>query len=302
MTSSPAQTLPTKPRSRWPKRILLTALIVALLLVIGAITLAITMRHDLYTSLPQLDGTVQIEGLTAPVTVTRDALGVPTLRAASLNDLLFAQGYITAQDRLFQMDALRRHGAGELAEILGPTLIDHDRQQRYLQLRATADRAVATLPADQLAQLEAYARGVNAFINTHAETLPVEFHLLHYTPAPWSPRDSLLIGLVMSQDLSTEFPQKLNREALSAHLPAALLADLYPVGSWRDHPPTQTPVDLTAPSGEVEQIPLDKSQALATRKTFCTSTPPSTPTTAIAAAPAPTTGRSQALALPVALR
>jgi penicillin amidase len=249
------------------RRLLYAALVFALVLVIALIVTAIAMRHAMRASLPQLDGNIAVAGLSASVTVTRDAQGVPSIHASTLDDLLFTQGYITASDRLFQMDALRRHGAGDLAEILGPSLIAHDREQRYLQLRAAADRAIAVLPQDQLRQLDAYARGVNAFIAAHsgstttANTLPVEFHLLHYTPAPWSPRDSLLIALVMSQDLSTEFPSKLNREVLSAHLPASLIPDLYPVGSWRDRPPTQNPTDLTAPT-EVEQIPLDRTQSL----------------------------------------
>ncbi len=164
------------------------------------------------------------------------------------------------------MDALRRHGAGTLAEILGPTMIQHDREQRILQLRAAADRAVAVLPPDQLHQLQAYANGVNAYIHSHdgssgPNTLPVEFHILHYTPDPWLPRDSLLIGIVMAQDLSTDFPTKLNREALSTALPANLLPDLYPVGSWRDQPPTQQPPNLTAPSAPIQQIPLDPTQS-----------------------------------------
>jgi penicillin amidase len=248
------------------RRLLWVPLIVVLLAVVGLLALTLTMRRDLSTSLPQIDGQLAVPGLTAHVTVTRDAHGVPTLHAAGLYDLLFAQGYVTAQDRLWQMDMLRRHGAGELAEILGPQMVDHDRLQRYLQLRAAADRAVTTLPRDQLDQLEAYARGVNAFIDTHSaaagykDTLPVEFHLLHYAPKPWSPRDSLLVALVMSQDLSTSFPQKLNRETLSAHLPAALLQDLYPVGSWRDRPPSKAALDLTTPTDSVEQIPLDKTQ------------------------------------------
>ncbi len=218
----------------------------------------------MHASLSQLDGNIHVVGLTAPVTVTRDAQGVPSIRASNLDDLLFAQGYITAQDRLWQMDALRRHGAGDLAEILGPSLLEHDRRQRTLQLRAAADRALTILPADQLHQLNAYASGVNAFLTTHATKLPVEFHLLRYTPAPWSARDSLLISLVISEDLATGFPQKMNRESLSQHLPVDLVADLYPTGSWRDHPPSQQPVDLTAPTDSVEQIPLDRTQSLAT--------------------------------------
>ncbi len=177
-----------------------------------------------------------------------------------MEDLLFAQGYVTAQDRLWQMDVLRRHAAGELAEILGPSLVKHDEMQRYLQLRAAADRGAASLPADQRRELDAYARGVNAFIGSHRDTLPLEFHLLHYTPRPWTPRDSLLVSLVMWQDLSTTFTQKLDREAFAQHLPQSLLADLYPVGSWRDHPPGQAPPDLTTPH-EIEEIPLDRTQS-----------------------------------------
>jgi penicillin G amidase len=258
-----------RPRRTWLKRLLIATGILALLLVIVTIAAAIALRHAMHAALPQLDGSTAIAGLTSPVTITRDDHGVPSIHATNLDDLLFAQGFITASDRLFQMDALRRHGAGELAELLGPSLIEHDREQRILQLRTAADRAIAVLPADQLHQLQVYANGVNAFIasataqkrSPSAQDLPVEFHILHYTPAPWTPRDTLLISLVMAQELSTEFPTKLNREALAAHLPAALLPDLYPSGSWRDHPPAQTPTDLTAPDNSVQQVPLDNTQS-----------------------------------------
>jgi penicillin G amidase len=258
---------------RWLGRVAFTFSILLVLFFIALTIIAVTLRRDmranLLTNQGLLDGNVPVSGLSAPVTITRDAQSVPSIHAANLDDLLFAQGYITASDRLFQMDALRRHGAGTLAEILGPSLIQHDREQRILQLRAAADRAVTVLPPDQLHQLQAYARGVNAYINSHitqkhspsAQGLPVEFHILRYSPEPWQPRDSILIGIVMAQDLSTDFPTKLNREAFSASLPTNLVPDLYPVGSWRDHPPTQQPPDLTAPSAPVEQIPLDPTQS-----------------------------------------
>jgi penicillin amidase len=262
-TSSPA-TPTRKPllRNRAARRFVLAVEILALLLVVLGLATTLWLRHALHASLPQLDGELHVSGLTAPVTITRDSHGVPSIAAANLDDLLFAQGFLTAQDRLWQMDVLRRHAAGTLAELLGPSLIDHDRMQRYLQIRAAADRALTTLPADQLHQLDAYARGVNAYIDSHPDTLPVEFHALRYDPAPWSPRDTLLVALVMNQDLTTRFPEKLNREALTAHLPADIIADMYPVGSWRDHPPTQSTNDLTTPTGEIEQVPLDNSQSL----------------------------------------
>lgn len=249
-----------QPRRRVLRNLWRAAVIVAILAAALVVAAAIWARHVMHASLPVVDGTLYADGLRAPVTVARNAQGVPSIQANSEDDLLFAQGYVTAQDRLWQMDTLRRHAAGELAEILGPGLVEHDRLQRYLQIRAAADRAAASLPADQQRELDAYARGVNAFIEGHRGNLPLEFHLLHYTPRPWTPRDSLLVSLVMWQDLSTSFATKLDREALARHLPSSLLADLYPVGSWRDHPPTQPPTDLTTPR-EIEEIPLDNTQS-----------------------------------------
>ena len=226
------------------------------------------------SALPQIDGSLAVSGLSAPVTVVRDARGTPTIHAASVEDLIFAQGYVTAQDRLFQMDSLRRHAAGELSEILGSALLQHDRTERILQLRATADAAVAQLPPEQLRWLEIYARGVNAAVAAMGDHLPFEFRVLKYTPKPWTPRDSLLVSLAMFQDLTNRFPEKLNREALTARLAtgaspdlrAQLLSDLYPVGSWRDHPPSQTLPDLTAPVDEIPEIPLDNSQTMLQQK------------------------------------
>ena len=234
------------------------------LIIVVSVIAFVTARHwvnqAMHDALPQLDGAVTVPGLSAPVTIQRDAHGVPHLRAASLDDLLLAQGFVTAQDRLWQMDTLRRHASGTLAEILGPSLLAHDRLQRTLQLRAAADRAIATLPPDQLHLLEQYAAGVNAVMALQRAHLPLEFRLLRYEPAPWTPRDTLLIGLVMFQDLTTSFPSELNREALTARLPQHLIGDLYPVVTWRDHPPAQPIVDLTAPQKDIPDVPLDESQ------------------------------------------
>ena len=254
------------------RRNLLRVIVVAIPLVVVLAVAAFIAgrswtRHALRDSLPQVDGTLSIAGLSAPVTVQRDAHGVPHIHAATLNDLVIAQGFVTAQDRLWQMDILRRHAAGDLAEILGPSLVPHDRAQRILQVRASADRALATLPPDQLHWLQLYAEGVNASIAAQSAHLPIEFRILRYQPAPWTPRDSLLVGLAMFQDLTNTFPQKLNREALSAKLPPELLADLYPVGSWRDHPPTRPAIDLTNPPTDFEEIPLDRSQSKLTQPT-----------------------------------
>ena len=218
-------------------------------------------RRAMQENLPQLDGSQPVYGLAAPVTVERDTHGVPHIRASSMDDLVFAQGFVTAQDRLWQMDLLRRHAAGELAAILGRSMLEHDRLQRMLQIRASADRAIAELPDDQRHWMEVYARGVNASITAQRAHLPIEFRLLGYQPADWTPRDSILVELAMFQDLSTGFPEKLGREALAAHLSPDLIANLYPEGSWRDHYPGQPAPDVSAPQPEFNDIPLDESQS-----------------------------------------
>src|SRR5262249_30658341 len=132
-------------------------------------------------------GTVQafVDGA---ITVARDGLGTPHIAAGSLEDALFAQGYATAQDRLWQMDSLRRLAAGELAEVVGATALESDREARNLRLRHLAEDAQRTMPASDRAAMAAYARGVNAFIETQRNKLPLEFTLLGYQPRPWSDR------------------------------------------------------------------------------------------------------------------
>ena len=269
--------LPTRlskpePLRRSPRRILrylLAGLVSLLLLCALAVIAARWWLHRVTTeNLPQLSGFLITPGLTAPVTITRDPHGIPTLHARTFDDLLFAQGFVTAQDRLFQMDTLRRHAAGELAEILGSSLIPHDRLQRTLALGPAADRILTQLPPDQLHAFKRYAAGVNAAIAVQRDHLPLEFRLLAYQPRPWTPRDCVLVSLILFEDLTNTFPSKLSREALTARLAptaipdqrAELLADLYPVGSWRDHPPSQPATDLTTPLETFPEIPLDNSQ------------------------------------------
>ncbi|HYK35775.1 penicillin acylase family protein [Alloacidobacterium sp.] len=227
----------------------------------GVLAGAWWLRHAMRDSLPQLDGDLRLPGLSAAVTVRRDQHGVPHMEAATLDDLFEAQGYVTAQDRLWQMDMARRSAAGELAELLGKKLVEHDRVQRVLQMRATAERMTASLSERDRRFFEDYARGVNAYIDSHGEHLPAEFRLLMYRPKPWQPVDSVLIGLSMVQTLDEHWQDKLGREKIEVRLGPTLAADLYPTGSWRDHPPTVTPPDLTAPQQNIPDVPLDESQS-----------------------------------------
>lgn len=154
--------------------------------------------------IPQTSGELSLP-VSAGATVVRDRLGIPHITAKSWEDAIVLQGYATAQDRLWQMDALRRLAAGELAEIVGPAALESDRDSRRLRLRRLAEQHVKTLPAADRAVLAAYARGVNAFIETHRSNLPIEFTLLGYQPRPWSMTDSMLAALQMYRTLTNSW-------------------------------------------------------------------------------------------------
>ncbi|HEU4404963.1 MAG TPA: penicillin acylase family protein [Polyangiaceae bacterium] len=157
--------------------------------------------------------------------VATDGLGVPEIRAASRQDAFRALGYVTARDRLFQMDLLRRKSAGRLAEILGPPLVEGDARQRLYGVPRAAAAIVARLPADQRAALDAYAQGVNGYLEG-ARALPLECELLRYRPEPWRPEDSVLVVLGMFQALGDSEEQERTRTVLAHSLPPAVAAFL----------------------------------------------------------------------------
>jgi penicillin amidase len=228
--------LSSRSRSRFgPARLVLYLLAVILLALAGGIAWFYSVARS---ALPQLDGRLRVAGLSARVTVVRDTHGAPTIDAANFDDLFFAQGYVTAQDRLFQMDGTRRFAGGELAEVFGRKYLEHDRQQRILGLKVAARNTIEGLSAAERSHFEAYARGVNAYVDAHRNRLPLEFRILRYSPRRWTPEDSALIGVQMVEDLSTSPLHALMREKILAKLGAELTADLYVNSSWHDRPPT----------------------------------------------------------------
>jgi len=243
--STLAEISPPKSRRSSISHILLWLFLAVLVIVAGLVAYAYYVAH---AALPQLDGRLQISGLSAPVTVTRDGHGVPTIEAASLDDLFFAQGYVTAQDRLWQMDVMRRYGSGELSEIFGEDTLKVDREQRILGLRVAAKKALEMASPRDRSFLEAYARGVNGYMGTHGDRLPIEFRILRYAPKPWSMEDSVVIAYVLVKDLNYHyFFDALSREKILAKLGPELTADLYVNRSWHDRPPTVMREDLTEP-------------------------------------------------------
>ena len=147
-------------------------------------------------SLPQLDGDVTVQGLAASVAVERDALGVPTVRGRNRADVARATGFVHAQERLFQMDVLRRRAAGELAELFGKRALELDRRARRNRFRRVAERAFAALTPEQRAVVVAYAEGANAGMAALRDK-PFEYIALRATPAPWRPEDTILVNLTM---------------------------------------------------------------------------------------------------------
>lgn len=163
--------------------------------------------------LPRVSGTVRAP-LDGRATIDRDSLGVPHITANSIEDALFAQGYATAQDRLWQMDALRRLAGGTLAAVIGRDAIDSDREALRLRLARLAARDARTLADAERAGLAAYARGVNAFIETHRSRLPFEFRVLGYDPSPWRIEDSLVIGMYLYRALTSTWRTKLQKSRM----------------------------------------------------------------------------------------
>lgn len=205
----------------------------------------------LRASLPQTSGQVQLAGLTAPVTIVRDAYGIPHISARSEADAWFALGFVHAQDRLFQMEITRRAGEGRLSELLGPPGLRSDRFMRIIGVARGAEASLAALSPAARAQLDAYAAGVNAFL-AEDPVLPPQLLLLRDTPAPWRPIDTLIWARLMALQLSGNWRDELERAELSKTIPPELMAAL-----WPDRP-ADTATTLTHLSSAYNGLAFDR--------------------------------------------
>jgi penicillin amidase len=219
------------------RRVLLIIAAVAILLIGGGFGYA---WWQVQRTLPTTNGTVTFKGLSAPVTVTRDAFGVPHIVAANEKDLYMAQGYVHAQDRLFQMFLFRAVAQGRLAELLSgsPDAANADKFFRTIGFHRAAVAELAALPADVHGVLEAYAAGVNEFIHTHGDTMPLEFSLLGIGMEDWQPVDTLAFGKLQAWDLSQDWSHELVGADLQKQLGAEQAARLM------DHYPADAPVTV----------------------------------------------------------
>ena len=179
-------------------------------------------------SLPQLDGTVALTGLKAPVEIVRDRHGVPHIYASSVEDAQFGLGFAHAQDRLWQMEMNRRIGSGRLSEALGAATLDADKFLRTLGVRRAAETTLKSLSPEARAQLDAYAAGVNAFLAQRSGPLAPEFLLTGVKPEPWDSADSVAWTKMMAWDLGGNWRSELLRLRLAKKLSTSRIGEFLP--------------------------------------------------------------------------
>jgi penicillin amidase len=192
--------------------------------------------YFIHLPLPQMDGELKLDGLHGPVKIFRDKWGIPHIYAADEHDLFMAQGFVQAQDRLWQMEINRRLAAGRLSEIMGLQTLEMDRFMRTLGVMRAAKKELATYSGSSLQILEAFSEGVNAFLKIRGGGLPVEFRILRFRPEPWQPEDSVAWGKVMALFGSTNWQEELVRAMLAETLGPEKTRDLL----GRNKPPTPT--------------------------------------------------------------
>ncbi len=211
-------------------------LVLLVLVVIVGLILALIVGYGLFTvrrPWPKTNGSIRVEGLQEETTVIRDSWGVPHIYASNSHDLFFAQGYVHAQDRFWQMEFNRRVGSGRLAEILGESALDSDRFIRTLGWHRAAAEELKQMDPEVLTALEAYAEGVNAYISTHRGRLGLEFTMLGFTgvdfePEPWEPLHTITWAKVMAWDLGGNRRDELLRAHIAAHFGTSAVDTLMP--------------------------------------------------------------------------
>jgi penicillin amidase len=184
------------------------------------------LRREARRVLPHIDGEIRLKGLERSVSIIRDRWGVPHLYAQTTRDLFFAQGFVHAQDRLWQMELRRRISSGRLAEVFGPGSLRRDIFSRTLGFQRGLDREWDTYDEDTRTTISAYAAGVNAFIAGNLDRLPLEFQLVGFEPQPWTHMDVLTRAVAYNQ--GGIWPRKILRARLVARLGAERARELMP--------------------------------------------------------------------------
>lgn len=237
-------------------RILRGAIFVFLIL---GLSLAGFLVYTVRRSFPQTSGTIHISGLNKPVTVYRDAFGIPQIYASTTHDLFLAQGYLHAQDRFWQMDFWRHIGAGRLSEMFGKSELRSDQFIRTMGWRRVAEQDIKQMDPTSIRIIQDYCDGVNAYLADHQGTaLSLEYGILgvlnrKYRIEPWTPADSMTWGMVMAWDLGGNMQDEIGRATLLNTLSPAQIADLYPPYP-ADHP-VIVPSQSAPSSDQAQRIP-----------------------------------------------
>lgn len=225
--------------------------LLALVLIAGAAGAVLVHRP-----FPKVEGTLRVPGLDAQVQIKRDEAGIPHVYAHTDHDLFFAQGYVQAQDRLWQLEFNRRIAPGRLSEILGDAALENDRYLRALGMGRAAAAEAGRLDAESRAALEAYAAGVNAYL-AEGRPLPIEFTILGVRPEPWTPADSIGWGKVIAWDLANNRDQELFRVELIARLGEDRAAELTP--AYPDNAPLIVAREVDYRTLSTRLLPVDRT-------------------------------------------
>lgn len=211
--------------------------LVVFALVAGLIWVGISLVGRSFV--PEGAGSDEVAGLGATATITRDQQGIPYIEASNDLDAYASIGYAHAQDRLWQMDMIRRAGEGRLSEVFGRRTIGYDAMLRTIGFRRVADEILRAMPKPTRTALDAYARGVNAFIASHRGRLPMEFDALGYEPEPWSPVHSVLVSRLLAWELNTAFWSDVVYGAIRSRVDSLRFAEMLP--SYPTDAPTIIP-------------------------------------------------------------
>jgi penicillin amidase len=206
---------------KWLRRVLILFLLLALL---AAGTVWVYTRRVL----PQTEGSISLAGPTAQIRIERDAHGIPTIQAGSVDDALFGLGFVHAQDRLWQLETHKRIGSGRLAEAFGEGALDNDKFLRALGVKRAATVQWNNAGPQARAHVVAYTAGINAYLRDAMQARPPEFVVLGLQPEPWTPQDSMAWAIMMAWDLSGNWTNELNRMRLALRLPVGRINELMP--------------------------------------------------------------------------
>ena len=240
--------------SRKLKNSIAVVITIIILLTVGGFV----FYNMLSDSLPQYDGEIKVAGISNTVEIYRDSMAVPYILADTEEDAAFALGFIHAQERIFQMDIVRRAGAGRLSEILGPDALIFDKMLRTVGIKRTSERIMKIINPEVMELLIAYSAGVNQYLKDAKGKYPVEFDVLDYDPYKWEPLDCVIISRMMAWELNVSWWTDISFTHLVQEIGEEKVKQILP--KWEENAPYVIPPELKSyPRLNTGLIEIDKS-------------------------------------------